>query len=129
MAQKLVRSANKCEARSVRSPTDFGREKEAGTSGPFEKEGAAERVDLEIQKLSPHDAIQRSLQSRAVQVSNDLAQVRFLLFAESENLIPSPFLAVLAFWLLIIFAIARLARFHSANERGSGDVALDWAVD
>jgi Protein of unknown function (DUF4239) len=52
----------------------------------------------------PHDDVQRSLQTRAVQISNDLAQVRFLLFVESENLIPTPFLAVLAFWLMIIFA-------------------------
>ena len=80
------------------------REKEAGASGPFETDDAAERVYLDIQKLSPHDDLQRSLQSRAVQISNDLAQVRFLLFVESENLVPIPFLAVLAFWLMIIFA-------------------------
>jgi hypothetical protein len=79
-------------------------EKEASASGPFETDGAAERVYLDIQKLSPHDDLQRSLQSRAVQISNDLAQVRFLLFVESENLVPTPFLAVLAFWLMIIFA-------------------------
>jgi hypothetical protein len=90
------------------------REKEAVTSGPFETDGSAERVDLAIQKLSPHDAVQRSLQARSVQISNDLAQVRFLLFAESENLIPSPFLAVLAFWLLIIFASFSL--FSPLNE-------------
>jgi len=90
------------------------REKEAVTSGPFETDGAAERVDLAIQKLSPQDAVQRSLQARAVQISNDLAQVRFLLFAETENLIPSPFLAVLAFWLLIIFASFSL--FTPLNE-------------
>ena len=59
---------------------------------------------MEIQKLSAHDNIQRSLQSRAVEISNDLAKVRFLLFVESENLIPTPFLGVLAFWLMIIFA-------------------------
>jgi hypothetical protein len=75
-----------------------------GIRGPFETDGSEEQVYLEIQKLSPHDNIQRSLQSRAVQISNDLAQVRFLLFVESENLIPTPFLAVLAFWLMIIFA-------------------------
>jgi hypothetical protein len=80
------------------------REKEAGTTGPFETDGTAEQVYLEIQKLSPHDNVQRSLQSRAVQISNDLAQLRFLLFVESENLVPTPFLAVLAFWLMIIFA-------------------------
>jgi hypothetical protein len=80
------------------------REKEAGARRPFETDGSAEQVYLDIQKLSPHDDIQRSLQSRAVQISNDLAQLRFLLFVESENLIPEPFLAVLAFWLMIIFA-------------------------
>lgn len=79
-------------------------EKETATKGPFETDGAAEQVYLEIQKLSPQDALQRSLQSRAVQISNDLAQSRFLLFVESENLIPTPFLAILAFWLVIIFA-------------------------
>jgi hypothetical protein len=75
-------------------------EKETGTQGPFETEAATEHVYLEIQKLSPHN----SLQARAVQISNDLAQSRFLLFVESENLIPTPFLAILAFWLVIIFA-------------------------
>jgi hypothetical protein len=80
------------------------REKVMGIRGPFETDGSEEQVYLEIQKLSPHDNVQRSLQSRAVQISNDLAQVRFLLFVESENLIPTPFLAVLAFWLMIIFA-------------------------
>jgi hypothetical protein len=39
-----------------------------------------------------------------VQVSNDLAQLRFLLFVESDNVIPAPFLAILAFWLVIVFA-------------------------
>jgi hypothetical protein len=80
------------------------REKEAGTMGPVETNVAAERVYLEIHKLSPHDDLQRLLKTRAVQISNDLAQVRFLLFVESENLIAKPFLAVLALWLMIIFA-------------------------
>ena len=80
------------------------REKETGTRGPFETDATEQQVYLAIQKLSPQDNVQRSLQSRAVQVSNDLAQARFLLFVQSENLIPTPFLAVLAFWLMIIFA-------------------------
>jgi hypothetical protein len=80
------------------------REKEAATSGPFEANPAEEQVYLEIQKLSPQNDFQRSLQSRAVQVSNDLAQLRFMLYVESESLIPTPFLAILAFWLVIVFA-------------------------
>jgi hypothetical protein len=83
------------------------REKESAITGPFETDGTEEQVYLGIQKLPAQDNVQRSLQSRAVQVSNDLAQARFLLFVESENLIPTPFLAVLAFWLVIIFASFR----------------------
>ena len=94
------------QIRSTVDPLADGlwREKEAGTTGPVETNAAAERVYLEIYKLSPHDDLQRSLKTRAVQISNDLAQVRFLLFVESENVIAKPFLAVLAFWLMIIFA-------------------------
>jgi hypothetical protein len=83
---------------------ELWREKETGSTGPVEMNAAAERVFLEINRLSPHDDLQRSLKARAVQISNDLAQVRFLLSVESENLIAKPFLAVLGFWLTIIFA-------------------------
>jgi hypothetical protein len=80
------------------------REKKMGITGPFETNAAAEKVYLAIQKLSPQDDLQRAMQSRAAQLSNDLAQNRLLLFVESDSLIPAPFLAILAFWLIIIFA-------------------------
>ena len=80
------------------------REKEMTTTGSFQTHAAEEQVYSEILALSPHNDIQRLLQSRAAQVSNDFAQVRFMLFVESENLIPTPFLAILAFWLAIVFA-------------------------
>jgi hypothetical protein len=38
-----------------------------------------------------------------VQVSTDLTQTRLLLFVESDSAIPAPFIAILAFWLIIIF--------------------------
>jgi hypothetical protein len=80
------------------------REKQVGVAAPFETNAAAEKVYLDIQGLSPQNDLQRSLQSRAAQLSNDLAQARLLLFVESDSLIPAPFLAILAFWLVIIFA-------------------------
>src|SRR5215468_3437417 len=79
-------------------------EKKTGISGPFETNAEAEQVYLAIQKLSPQHDLQRALQSRAAQLSNDLAQTRLLLFVESDSLVPAPFLAILAFWLVIIFA-------------------------
>lgn len=80
------------------------REKAAETTAPFEANASAESVYVAIQALSPQNDLQRSLQSRAAQLSTDLAQTRLLLFVESDNLIPAPFLAILVFWLVIIFA-------------------------
>jgi hypothetical protein len=80
------------------------REKASKTPMPFEATAAAEEAYVEIQNLTPQSDMQRSLQARAIQVSNDFAQTRLLLFVESDNQIPAPFLAILVFWLIIIFA-------------------------
>jgi hypothetical protein len=79
-------------------------EKPAAAAAPFAMNAATESVYVAIQALSPRNDLQRSLQSRAAQVSTDLAQTRLLLFAESDSAIPAPFIAILAFWLIIIFA-------------------------
>src|ERR1043165_1246591 len=80
------------------------REKQGTAGGPFEPHPVEEQVYSDIQRLLPSNDVQRLLQSRAVQVSNDLAQLRFMLFVETESAIPTPFLAILAFWLVIVFA-------------------------
>ena len=53
--------------------------------------------------LSPANDFQRSLQSRALQLSSDLAQTRWLLLAQKGSSIPVPFLVVLVTWLAVIF--------------------------
>ncbi len=88
-------------------------EKEARSPMPFAATAAAEKVYVEIQRLAPQNDLQRSLQARAIQVSNDWAQTRLLLFVETDNQIPAPFLAILVFWLIIIFASFSL--FSSLN--------------
>ena len=94
------------EMRSVIGPLAdrLWHEKLADAAGPIAKDTKAEDVYVAIQALSPSNDLQRSLQSRAAQISTDLAQIRLLLFAESDNAIPAPFIAILAFWLIIIFA-------------------------
>jgi hypothetical protein len=79
-------------------------EKQATRAAPFSSIDAAEKVYREIQNLSPQSDAQKSLQGRAVQASTDLAQTRLLLFTESDKAIPTPFIAILVFWLVIIFA-------------------------
>jgi len=79
-------------------------EKEQAAAAPFAANASAEKAYLAIQALSPASDLQRALQARAAQLSTDLAQTRLLLFVESDNLVPAPFLAILVFWLVIIFA-------------------------
>jgi len=57
-----------------------------------------------IQQLSPHTEIERSLQSRALAMALDLGRTRVLLFEQLGSSIPVPFLVVLVFWLGVIFA-------------------------
>jgi hypothetical protein len=73
------------------------------TAEPFTASSEGEKLYLAILALSPQNEIQRSLQARMGQVVNDFYQIRLLLFVETENQIPIPFLAILVFWLFIIF--------------------------
>jgi hypothetical protein len=86
------------------------------TKAPFTTVAPAEQVYLDIQALSPQSDLQRSLQALAVQVSTSIVQTRLLLFVESGNNIPTPFLAILVFWLVIIFVSFSL--FSPLNATG-----------
>jgi hypothetical protein len=57
-----------------------------------------------IQQLSPHSEVQRSLQNQALTMTFELGRTRVLLFERLHSSIPVPFLVVLVFWLGIIFA-------------------------
>ena len=72
-------------------------------ASPFQATTEGEAIYGKIQELAPKNDTQRSLQARAVQLTADLAQTRLLLFAQKNDGIPMPFLAVLVFWLTIIF--------------------------
>jgi hypothetical protein len=71
---------------------------------PFAASHASEAFFEKLQDLSPANDAQRSLKDRAMQAGTELAKTRLLLFAQADNAIPMPFLAVLVFWLTIIFA-------------------------
>ncbi|MGB9174143.1 MAG: hypothetical protein WCC35_21485, partial [Bradyrhizobium sp.] len=63
----------------------------------------AEDAFGKILNLSPKTDLQRAFKDRAIQVATDLVQTRLLLFEHPDSSIPMPFLAVLLFWLAIIF--------------------------
>jgi hypothetical protein len=54
------------------------REKQASAAAPFAFDASGEKAYLAIQALSPQNDLQRSLQTRAAQVSTDLVQTRLI---------------------------------------------------
>jgi outer membrane murein-binding lipoprotein Lpp len=70
---------------------------------PFRGTALAEDAFGKILNLSPKTDLQRAFKDRAIQVATDLVQTRLLLFEHPDSAIPMPFLAVLLFWLAIIF--------------------------
>jgi len=65
---------------------------------------AIEGFQQRIRALSPQNDAQRSLQAQALDLSNAVAQERWLGIEHEENNIPAPFLVVLVFWLAAMFA-------------------------
>jgi hypothetical protein len=56
-----------------------------------------------LQGLSPQNDSQRTIQSQALKTAIDLAQIRWLLFAQQSSAISMPFLVVVVFWVTITF--------------------------
>jgi hypothetical protein len=66
--------------------------------------GGGEILYDKIQALSPTSDVQRALQSQASSMAVDLGKLRWLMFEQGTTGISWPLLAVLAFWLAIVFA-------------------------
>jgi len=63
----------------------------------------SEGVQDKLRQLSPRTDAQRLLQSQALSLSGELAETRWLLIAEADSSIPTLLLAMLVFWIAIIF--------------------------
>ena len=63
-----------------------------------------EMFQRKLLTLVPRDELQRTLRERILQLSNEFASARELVFLQKDGTIPMPMLFVLAAWLSIIFA-------------------------
>ena len=79
----------------------------------FESSAEAWTFYNELERLSPNNDTQRSLQSRAITAFTETAQMRLQLFTQAGSSIPTPFLVIMVFWLSAIFVSATL--FARAN--------------
>jgi hypothetical protein len=78
--------------------------KDPGSTSQLEPQvTGAESLFDKIQRLSPKDDEQRSLQTRALNIAFDLLQSRWLLYEQGASSISLPFLIVLVFWLMALF--------------------------
>jgi hypothetical protein len=76
---------------------------DVGTSLGLPAAAAIEDFQHKLRTLSPTTEEQSLLRARLLQLSQDLAQTRWLLVEQSGSSIPMPFLVVLVFWLATIF--------------------------
>ena len=90
-AVSRLESLRRTKMASVRSPDSTG------------ASNALEEVQRMVRELPTKTRAEELLQNRALEVSGDLAQTRWLLAENFESSIPTPFLIVLVSWLFIIF--------------------------
>ena len=69
----------------------------------FSGSGVGETAYRAVRALKPADDEQRFFQAQALQTLTQVAQTRFILFEQSSGSIPTPFLIVLVFWLVLLF--------------------------
>ena len=65
---------------------------------------SAEVLEQRILALTPASDLQRAQKARALELSNEIAQARWMSFEEVGTSTPPAFLAVLVFWLAVMFA-------------------------
>lgn len=70
--------------------------RQSSTAGRYE--GLFEK----LQELTPKSETQRALQAQAIRVGIDIAQTRWLMFAQQGSSIPTPFLVVLVCWITLL---------------------------
>lgn len=71
----------------------------AGVVDGGAKTSTVEGIEGAIRALAPQTDAERGLQARALDLCGKLEATRWLLFAQSDGGMPTPFLVVLVFWL------------------------------
>jgi hypothetical protein len=98
-----------------------GRAHAAG-SHSLQQSSAGARAFLALHDLAPTNELQRSLQGQAIATAINIQRSRLMLFERAHAGIPTPFLAVLVFWLTMIFVSFCL--FSPLNPTSMAALAL-----
>jgi len=74
-------------------------DKTAAQMATFEKASGMELVQHKLHELTPATDFQRQLLAQAEQACGELGQSRWLVIEQTQNILPTPFLVMLLFWL------------------------------
>jgi hypothetical protein len=69
----------------------------------IERANGMELVQDKLDELTPRNEPQRQALAQSWQIVNDLSQTRWLLVEEAQSQLPTPFLLILIFWLVLLF--------------------------
>jgi len=69
----------------------------------FASSAEAKEIINRFQQLKPDNDLKRAIREQVLGTTTNLSQARLSLFTESNDGIPTPFLAILILWLAIIF--------------------------
>ena len=99
---------------------------EQGTPAPAD--AWTQALPRAIQGISTSDDAQRAFKSQAAALTNELGQMRWLLFEQTESSISVPLLVIMVFWFTLMFVSVSLfappnATFHVAQVLAALSVA------
>lgn len=63
-----------------------------------------ERIQEKLRALGPHSDAQRALLAQVQQIAGELLLARWVFIEQVQNSLPMPFLAILLFWLALLYA-------------------------
>jgi hypothetical protein len=79
---------------------------------------AIENIQHKLQVLVPRNDSQRLLQTQALQIFEELTHARWLLIEQAASPLPKVFLAILVFWLIMLFVCFGLLASHNMTVVG-----------
>jgi hypothetical protein len=90
---------------------------QTGDGSRQEREDTEKIEDVQdiLAALAPQNGAQRWLQSRALQASADVSQMKWLIFDQTGGIIQWPFIVILMFWLSMIFMVFGLLAPRNAT--------------
>ncbi|HXW91984.1 MAG TPA: hypothetical protein VEK33_15660 [Terriglobales bacterium] len=88
-------------------------------STQLEAPGTSEALIDKIQELSPKDDRQRSLQDQAMSLAISLGRMRWLMYEQGNASVSKPMLAIMVFWLAVVFLSFGLFAPHNTTTIAS----------